>query len=271
VGHEHTGLKLAAVLIFSTAMFLATARGEYRINADFTLKARHQQVVVAPFDTFSKTVLVEPGDRVEGGKTVLGTLETAELRLKLAALMAEQLGYRKQKAAAMRDGETAEAHMADAQIQKVAAQIRLTKNRIDQAALVAPIDGWVISEDRKQQIGAPVETGEILFEIASIDALRAELHVPETEIASVTEGQSGEMAAVGHPDQKIRFVIERINPLAEVVEHQNVFRVRARILEPREWMRPGMQGEARIAAGDKTYLWIASHRLIDWLRMKLWM
>ncbi len=270
VGHEYTWPKLAVALIFLTAMLMATLTGEYRINATFRLTSQHQQAVVAPFDSFSKRVLVEPGDRVEAGTTVLGTLETAELRLKLASLMAEELGYRKQKAAAMRDRNTADAHIADAQRQKVGAQIKLIQTRIGQAELVAPINGWVISEDRKQQIGAPVQAGEILFEIASIDSLRAELHVPETSIASVAEGQTGTMAAMGHPDQKIRFVIERINPIAEVVENQNVFRVRARIMDQPQWMRPGMEGEARIDAGHKTYWWIASHRLVNWLRMKLW-
>jgi hypothetical protein len=81
---------------------------------------------------------------------------------------------------------------------------------------------------------------------------------------------TGTLASVGRPDRKIRFAIERINPIAEVIDNQNVFRVRARIFEHLEWMRPGMEGEARISAGRRTYLWIVSHRLVDWLRMKLW-
>ena len=270
LGHEHTGIKLAAALMVLTGILLATLKGEYRISTTFALKAQHQQVVVAPFDTFSKSVGVEPGDRVEGGKTILGTLETAELRLKLAALKAEQLGYQKQMTASMRDRKTVDAHIAASQIEKVAAQIRMIEKNIEQADLVAPINGWVISEDRKQKIGAPVGAGEVLFEIAGIDSLRAELFVPETSIAGVADGQDGTMASAGHPDQKVRFVIERIHPIAEVVDHQNVFRVRARIVEQLEWMRPGMEGEARISAGKKTYLWIATHRLVNWLRMKLW-
>jgi hypothetical protein len=65
-------------------------------------------------------------------------------------------------------------------------------------------------------------------------------------------------------------VVERINPIAEVIENQNVFRVRARLSGHLDWMRPGMEGDAKISAGKKSYLWIASHRLVDWLRMKLW-
>ena len=270
LGPQYTWVKLGAALMCLAAVLLTTMKGQYRINSTFTLKAQQQQMVVAPFDTFSKSVLVEPGDRVVGKQTILGTLETAELRLQLAALKAEQLGYQKQMTGAMRDRKTAEAQIAETQIRKVAAQIRMIENKIDQGDIVAPIDGWVISEDRKQQVGAPVEAGEILFKIASIDSLWAELHVPEASIASVFEGQTGTLASAGHPGQKVRFAIDRIYPIAEVVNNQNVFRVRARIFDHLEWMRPAMEGEARIDAGKKTFLWIASHRAVNWLRMKLW-
>ena len=270
LGSDHTWIKLAAGSIFVAVLLLATLKGDYRIKAPFTFEARHQLAVVAPFDTFANEILVEPGDRVDGGQTLLGTLETSELRLQLAALKAEQLGYRKKMAAAMRDRNTAESQIARAQSDKADAEISLIEKKIAQATLVAPITGWVVSEDLKQRTGAPVETGDILFEIASIDALRAELYVPETAIASVMPAQTGELASVGHPDQKVGFVVERINPIAEVIGHQNVFRVRARLIEHRDWMRPGMQGEGRISAGEKSYLWIVSHRLVNWLRMKLW-
>ena len=78
-----------------------------------------------------------------------------------------------------------------------------TQQQIGQATLVAPISGRIISEDLKRDIGAPVEKGKILFEIASIDALRAELYVPEELIADVREGQQGVLASVGRPDKHI--------------------------------------------------------------------
>jgi len=97
------------------------------------------------------------------------------------------------------------------------------------------------------------------------------IFVHEDSILLLKEGQTGELAAVGHPNQKIRFVIERINPMAEMVEQQNSFRVRARLSERPDWMRPGMEGRARIDVGEKRYAWIWTHRVTDWLRMKLWL
>jgi len=271
LGPEHTWMKVGACAALVLALFLTFAKGDYRIDASFIFEAPLQQAVVAPFNTFLKSVAVDPGDEVAAGKNILGVLDTSELRLKLAALKAEQLGYLKQMTAAMRDGKTAEAQIAQAQSEKSAAEIRLLEQHIDQATLMAPINGRVVSEDLKRQIGAPVETGKILFEIAHIEELRAELYVPEESITSVTAGQMGELASVSHPEQRIQFRVERINPIAEVVNSKNVFRVRASLLEQHAWMRPGMEGLAKIMAGEKHYLWIGFHRLINWLRMKLWL
>ncbi len=270
LGPQHTAMKLWAVLIFLSAMFLVFANGEYRVSAPFIFEASIQQAVVAPFDSYIKSVHVDPSDTVNAGQTILGELETSDLRLELAALKAQQQGHRKQRAASMRDGKTAEAQMAEAQIDKLSAEIRLVESHIKQATLVAPISGSLVSEDLKRRMGAPVETGEVLFEIARIELLRAELYVPEESIALVNIGQAGELAAVGHPNRKIRFVVERITPLAEVVNQVNSFRVRARLLDRPKWMRPGMEGLARIDVGKKRYVWIWTHRLTDWLRMKLW-
>jgi len=271
LGPRHTGLKLGAGLVFLAALFLVFAKGDYRIDAPFVFEAAVKQSVVAPFDSFIKRVAVDPGQTVEAARTILGELESADQRLQLAALKAEQLGYRKQRAAAMRDGKTAAAQMAAAQTEKLAAQIRLIERNIEQATLVAPVTGRLVSEDLKHRLGAPVETGAVLFEIVQTEHLRAELFVPEESILQVKEGQSGELAAVGHPNQKIRFVVERIHPIAEVVAQQNSFRVRARLLDRSDWIRPGMEGQARIEVGRRPYAWIWTHRVTDWLRMKLWL
>jgi len=271
LGPRQIGLKLGAGCVLLAALFLVFAKGDYRIDAPFVFEPSIKQSVVAPFDSFIKRVAVDPGQVVEAGLTTLGELESSDQRLKLAALKAEQLGYRKQRAASMRDGKASETQMAEAQIEKLAAEIRLVERHIEQATLVAPITGRIVSVDLKHRLGAPVETGAILFEIVQLEQLRAELFVPEESILQVKEGQPGELAAVGHPNQKIRFVVERINPIAEVVEQQNSFRVRARLSERPDWMRPGMEGQARIEVGKKHYAWIWTHRVTDWLRMKLWL
>ena len=108
------------------------------------LEATYQQVVPAPFDGYIKSVEVEVGEIVNGDNSILGSLNTAELRLQLAAAKAEKAGYLKQASTAMRDGETAQAQIAQANAEKAQAQIELLEYQIGQASLVSPISGVVV-------------------------------------------------------------------------------------------------------------------------------
>jgi len=278
VGPKHTWAKLVVVLVFAALLFLIFAKGQYRAEAPFVLEATEQQVVPAPFDGYLKSVNVEPPDMVEADKTVLATLDTAELRLQLASSRAELAGYLKEAAGAMRDGKTVEAQIADAKADKTRAEIRLLERRIGQATIVSPLGGCVVKGELKRRIGAPVKTGDVLFEIAPLESLRAVLSVPEDLIADVIAARAGgkelrgELATAAHPEIRVPFVVERIHPVAEVVNQRNVFKVRVKLLEVRAQLRmqPGMEGAAKIDIEPRRYVWIWTRRLVNWVRMKLW-
>lgn len=270
LGPKHTWVKLVVICVFAALAFLIFAKGDYRVDASFVLEATQRQVVPAPFDGYIKTVTAAPPDKVQGGKTVLGTLDTSELRFLLANAKVEQFGHLTRAVLARRDGKTAEAEIANADAEKIAAEIRLIEYRIGKAELVAPITGVVVVGELERRVGYPVKTGDVLFEVAPLESLRAELFVPEDQIADVIEGQSGELTAVSYPNQRIGFVVEHINPVAEVADQQNVFRVRVILKERRPWMRPGMEGVAKISVEDRSYVHIWSRRLVNWVRMKFW-
>ena len=271
VGPRYAWIKLTAILCCAAIFFLIFAKGEFRAKAPFTLEATQQQVIPAPFDGYIKSVEVEVGDTVEGTTTVLGTLDTAELRLGLAAVKAERAGYLKQASAAMRDNETAKAQIAQADADKAEAQIELLEYQISQASLISPLGGVVVKGDLKRQIGAPVKTGDVLFEVCPLEALRAELLVSEEEIYDIKVGQEGVLATASYPGQQIKFVVERISPIAEVVNQRNVFKVRVQLLETYSWMRPGMEGVAKVSIGRRHYAWIWSRKIVNWIRMQLWL
>jgi len=271
VGPKHTWAKIAAILIFAAIVFLIFAKGRFRAQAPFVLEATQQQLVPAPFDGYIKSVSISVGDTVEADKTILAELETAELRLQLAAAEADKLGYEKQASAAMRDGDTAQAQIAQANADKIKAQIDLLQYQINQAAITSPIGGIVVKGDLKREIGAPVKTGDVLFEVAPLESLRAELMVPEDQIADIQLGQQGDLATASYPGEYIKFVVERINPMAEVVNERNIFKVRVRLLAEYPWMRPGMEGVAKVSIDKRSYAWIWTRKIVNWIRMKLWL
>ncbi|MBL7132686.1 MAG: HlyD family efflux transporter periplasmic adaptor subunit [Phycisphaerae bacterium] len=270
IGPKHTWIKVAAIVAFGLLAFMIFGKGEYRVEAPFVFEPVLQRVVPAPFDGYLEAVYVEPADAVVGGETVLAELETADLRMQLAEAKAERASYLKQQAAAQRDSKIVEAQIAEAKAAQVAARIDLLEYKIGQARIVAPITGQVVSGDLKKRLGAPVQTGDVLFEVAPLEALRAELAVPEESIADLDVGQRGELATAAFPDVHFGFTVERINPVAEVADGKNVFKVRVRLerLDPR--MLSGMEGVAKVDIGPERYLWIWTRPIVRWVRMKLW-
>ena len=271
VGPKHTWAKVVVILCFGAIIFLIFGKGQFRPDAPFVLEATYQQIIPAPFDGYIKDVDVEVGDLVDGGNSILAGLDTAELRLQLAAAKAEKTGYLKQASAAMRDSETAQAQIAQANADKAQARIELLEYQLGRASLVSPISGVVVKGDLKREIGAPVKTGDVLFEVCPLESLRAQLMVPEDEVYDIKIGQEGYLATASYPGQRIKFIVERINPIAEVVNQRNVFKVRIQLLQTYPWMRPGMEGRAKVSVGKRRYVWIWTRKIANWIRMKLWL
>jgi len=279
VGTKHTWAKVAAIGVFAFLVFMFVGKGDFRANATFVVEAQQQRLVPAPFDGYIEDVFVERGDVVTEG-TRLAKLETADLESELAKTQAEYEAARKEANSALTEGKIAEVQIAKARAEQADVQIRLLERKIADATITAPIDGTVISPDITRRIRGHVSIGDPMFEIAPVEALRAELSVPEDEIADVViafetaRGEdrqlTGELATEGRPGQRIPFVVERINPVAEVEEHENVFAVRVALLETHGGMLPGAKGVAKIDVGRRTYAFIWTRKLVNWIRMKLW-
>lgn len=271
LGPAHTWIKLTTILICAAVIFMIFGKGQYRAEAPFVLEATVQQVIPAPFDGYIETVNVEVSDKIEADTTILGSLDTAELNLNLATAKAEKAGYLKGAAAYMNDGEIAQNQIERAKADQADAQIKLLEYQISQANLVSPISGVVVKGDLKREIGAPVKVGDVLFEVCPLESLRAQLLVPEDQIYDIKVGQEGYLATASYPGQRIKFTVERISPIAEVVNQRNIFKVRVKLLETYDWMRPGMEGVAKVSIGERKYAWIWSRKIVNWIRMKLWL
>jgi hypothetical protein len=64
--------------------------------------------------------------------------------------------------------------------------------------------------------------------------------------------------------------VVRITPVAVATEGRNSFEVEARIDEVLPAMRPGLRGVAKIEAGTRSLLGIATRPFVDWLRLAFW-
>ena len=282
VGPRHTWAKLAAVLLIAAGIYVGVASGDYRVDAPFAFQAATKQIVPAPFDGEVDSVEAKLGDKVRAG-AVLATLKTLPLQRKLDQARAGLFEHLKQADAARSDKKWADAQMAAAQARQFQEQILLLTEQIEQATVKARIDGAVIRGGLDRFVGSSVEKGQVLFEIAPLDDLRAEILIPEDQVADLQAAmRAGEVRAVlaagAYPDRPIEAVMERVLPLAEKIDGKVVFRARALLttsatpgMEGREWIRPGMEGAAHVSLGQRRLAWIWSRRVVNKLRIWLWM
>ena len=252
-------------------VFLIFAKGTYRAEASFVLEGTQRQVVPAPFDGYLKAVNVEVSDVIQANETSLGELDTAELRLQLAEAKADRAGYRKQTDAAMRDRETAQAQIAEANADKAQAQIDLLEYMIGQAKLLSPLERDRCARRPEASDRGPSQNGRCSLRGHALGVSAGGAARAGGSNHRRPGGAAGTLATASYPGQYLGFEVERVNPIAEVVKQDNVFKVRVRLLELYPWMRPGMEGVAKIDLAKKRYAWIWTRKVVNWVRMRLWL
>lgn len=268
-GPRRPGLRVAAlggiVMVLVAALWPVT----YRVGAPATVEGRVQRAAVAPFAGYVQESAVRAGDRVKAGD-VLARLDDRELRLEESRWAAQAEVAERKVREAMARGAAVAVQLARAESDEAQAQLALVRSRLDRAAIIAPFDGVVVRGDLSQQLGAPVEQGKVLFEVAPLDAWRVVLQVDERDILHMQSGAPGEMVLTGLPGERHRITVTKVSPVALAEEGRNSFRVEADVQEASPRIQPGMEGVGKVAAGERSLLWIAGHRLVDWARYTAW-
>jgi multidrug efflux pump subunit AcrA (membrane-fusion protein) len=170
----------------------------------------------------------------------------------------------------MADRETASMGVLTKKIAQADAELALLSEQLARARIAAPFDGVVVSGDLSQSLGAPVEVGDVLFEVTPLDAYRVMLQVDEREIGEVRVGQTGHLVLTAMPEAKLGFSVRKITPVSVSEEGNNFFMVEAALDEATPRLRPGMEGFGKIRVDRRRLIWIWTHDLFDWMKLKAW-
>lgn len=269
-GPDHVAWKLGLLATLFLLLFLTFAEGDFRVTADATLEPTQLLATAAPMDGYIAASFRRAGDLVEANEP-LGALDDRDLvleRLRWESTFA-QADKRYRQSVAERDA--AESAIQAAAKREAQAELTRIERLLDRVEMRAPFDGIVVSGDLSQRLGAPVERGEVLFEVAPLDGYRIALRVDEADIAHVAIGQTGRLILASLPDQDFAFEVAKITPVAEAEEGANTFRVEARLLNRAlERMRPGIEGIAKVDVGERSLFWIWTREATTWLRLQLW-
>jgi len=269
VGPRHYATKLVGLLLAGLFVFLSMAEGDYRVTADAVLEGSVQRVMVAPINGFISDAQARAGDVVRQ-EQVLFSIDDRDLRLEYLkwSSQKEQVDRRYRDALAAKN--RSEVNIFKAQLDQAEAQLELLQEQIARTQVAAPFDGVVVSGDLSQRLGSPVSRGEVLLNIAPLDAYRVVLQVDERRIADVEPGQVGQLILKALPQDQFPFVIEKITPVSEAMEGRNRFRVEAKLTEGMEVLRPGMEGSGKIMVDRRSLNWIWTHEIVEWFKLWFW-
>lgn len=268
---EHPWSKLGAVLAAIGLGVLFFGTMDYRVEATFILRPSQQALLPAPFEGYVSALHYRVGDNVPAGAAIL-TLDATDLAMRVASLRADVVRYESEAEKARGENRFADMRVALAQREQAQALAAQAEHRLAQASVRAPFAGVLLDDgELGERLGSPVREGAVVLRLARLDGLYIDVDVPERDVHEIRLGARGEIAFASRPDETFPLTVRRIDPVAQSREHGAVFPVECEIAAPVEtWWRPGMTGVAKIEAGRRTFFWVLTHRLVDWLHLKLW-
>lgn len=247
------------------AAAILSAPMHYRITCDCKTEPVTRRLIAAPFDARLETVLAAPGDVVAAGQ-VLARLDGREIRWELAGITADYNRAGKQTDASLAVHHVAAAQQAKLERDRLELKIRLLRERAEQLDIKSPLSGIVVAGDLRKAEGAPLATGQTLFEVAPLDQMLVELSVPEADVGHVVARAGVTVWLDAYPGLRWSGTIGRIHPRSEIRNDRNVFIAEVAFDNPNNKLRPGMNGSARIVGPRRTLGWNLLHK--PWAKVR---
>jgi membrane fusion protein (multidrug efflux system) len=177
---------------------------------------------------------------VRSAKAALNRARAEAADAKRSYARFQELYERDTISAEERDERRTEWETAQAEAERLAEQLELMRERLDDATIRAPMDG-VLSQ-REVDEGDFVEAGEVLVVLYSIDPLEISFTIPETYMGRVEPDMEVSVEVAAYPDcpfpGRIVFVSPSIDP------QTRKFLVKSMVPNPQGQLKPG--GFARV-------------------------
>jgi membrane fusion protein (multidrug efflux system) len=205
-----------------------------------TLDAEAEATVVARTDGVVTEVLVEEGQYVRAGQPLV-QLDDERLALEVRRAEAtlrelegtfERTRVMYEKQLVSREAfDQARAGYENQQVTTDLARLALAH-----ATVRAPIAGWVSARHVKD--GNMVRVHDPVFDLTNLDPLRAELHVPERELAKLERGLPATLHFDALPGQTFEGRVALISPVVDATS--GTVRVTVEVRDPSRTIKPGM-------------------------------
>ncbi len=268
-GSNYLATKMVSTLVISALVFAFFLQWEYKVSANAILEGAVERVITSPEGGFIKDASARPGDLVEAGVT-LATLDDRDLLLEKLKWTGKHKQISKEYREALAIHNLSQIGILRAQLSQAEAQLEILELKLNRTVITSPISAVIVSGDYTRALGSPVERGQVLYKVSPLDDYRVVLQVDESDVSEIVLGMSGELTLSAAAEETFEMEVVKITPVSTAENGINYFQVEATLATTPEFLRPGMQGVGKIKVGERQVIWIWTHKMFDWIRLKLW-
>ncbi|MBI5864270.1 MAG: HlyD family efflux transporter periplasmic adaptor subunit [Planctomycetes bacterium] len=270
VGPGRVLRKAGVVGLLGLVAWIAFGAADYLVSVPCRVIASESRVMAAPFDGFLAATSAKPGDSVRAGELVL-QVDDRDLQLQRAHHVSQIAALEQQRLQALAVGKVADSQIAEAGRNLEQARLALVERRLAMCRIDAPFDGVVASGELRHRVGGPISRGEPLLTIAPRTGWKVEIELPQRSVAQVEIGASAKFSSNARPDLTQDICVSAVMPQPQIRDRRSVYVAEAYVDNAADWIKPGMEGVARVDCGRKPVAWVLFHRAVDYLRLNGWL
>ncbi|HJT71542.1 MAG TPA: GAF domain-containing protein [Terriglobales bacterium] len=219
-----------------------------RIGTNASVVPGERRIVTAEAGGIAERVLIHEGSIVHAGD-LLAVLDSSADQLKLAQARTSLAIAQRALGDAEFQRDPAAAGQARIQVQLYQAETQLEQKRVDEARLIAPISGVVVTPRVEQKVGTMLAPGEMFCELVDEAHMAVTMNVHEADLPLLRVGAPVRIKLNSLPVETLHGTLDRIGAMTQSEEGEQFFVVRANFDNPRLAARDGMVGKAKILAG----------------------
>lgn len=191
--------------------------------------------------------VIDDTDLLTEKKSALTDIEGAELSVKKIRgnyERAKALFEQKLISKEVNDNLQSDFAIAENTLDKAKSRLQIVQDKLNKTQILAPADGTVldvpVNEGQVVVAAASVNAGTVLMSFADLSRLMIFSQVNQIDAQQLSVGQGIDVTLFEMADKPVKATIERIAPIAKVVNNIKGFEMRALITENDGRMKPGM-------------------------------
>jgi putative peptide zinc metalloprotease protein len=162
---------------------------------------------------------------------------------------------------------------AQAEIARLEVQRHYLKEQLRLGRVESPVSGVITTHNLKEKIGQHVEKGDLITEVYELKTVKAEIAIPEKEIADVKVDQRVLLKVRAYPNLSFEGKVTSIAPIVTKGEdrwQQRTILVTTELDNASLFLKPEMTGNAKIFCGKRRIFNLITRRLARYIRVEFW-